>query len=119
MKKLLRSNPFRNLLPGLTLLALLLFAVSAHASTVTLAWDPNPAAEQVTGYSVYQDGVKVWSGPATTATVANVAPGPHSFTATAVNLWGESPQSLPATTPPGPSAPKGVAITVTVTVTTN
>ena len=107
------------LLVTAALLLGLALAAGANAASVTLAWDPNPAAEQVTGYSVYQDGAKVWSGAATTATLANVAPGAHAFTATASNLWGESAQSLPVTTPPAPGAPKSVTVTVTVTVNTN
>lgn len=50
----------------LTSLALsLAFLASAWASTVTLAWDPNPASENVAGYTIYQGPLTRSYDPAT------------------------------------------------------
>lgn len=51
----------------------------ARAASPTLAWDPNPAAEAVTGYSVQMStdlgktwGPEIQAGLATTITLTNV-----------------------------------------------
>jgi len=95
--------------------AFLLWASFAHAASVTVAWDANPPAEQVTGYTLYEGTKALWTGPGTTATV-DLTPGPHTLEVTAKNPWGESPRSEPVSTPGGATAPKGVVITITITV---
>lgn len=88
------------------------------AGTVSLAWDPNPAAEEVTAYTVREGTSVVWGPkPGTAATLEGVAPGVHTYTLTASNSWGESSPSSPVSTPPAPSVPGGLRVTVTVDVT--
>jgi hypothetical protein len=75
-------------------LALLLLAVPPALFAVSLAWDPNPTQDQVTGYNVYQDmgagaPVKVGTTTATTFPLT-VVPGVRLFFVTAFNATGES-----------------------------
>ena len=99
--------------------ALLLVCAAAgtgHAAQVTLEWDPNPAGEEITKYTLYEDGSAKWSGTATTATL-ETTPGVHRYTATATNVWGESEPSEPAVTPGGAQPPAGLRVSVVVDVT--
>ena len=82
-------------------------------ATVTISWSPNDSAEQVTGYAIYQDAVKVQTVAASPATLPSVVPGAHNFAVAAVNLWGEGPKSDAYVTPPAASKPQ---ITVLVQV---
>lgn len=99
------------------LLAILLaIASSASAATVTLTWDPNPAADQVNKYSVYEETApgqftKISDTPSTTITIPNVIVGTHVYRVTASNVWAESQKSDPVSTPPGiPAAPTRLII---------
>ena len=85
-------------------------AFSSTAFAVPQQWtcDPNPADEQVTEYRLYMDGVKVASTPAPPWPVIEVTPGKHTFTATALNLWGEGPASDPVMLPPAASKAKNL-----------
>ena len=58
--------------------------------TKTLAWDPNPAADAVTNYTVRQDGVVLGNPTGTTQAVTFTTVGTHTLTVTATNLWGTS-----------------------------
>lgn len=90
------------------------------AADVSLLWNASPAAEQVTGYHVYEriNGVSTPAGVTTTNTftLTSVAQGVHTYVVTATNIWGESAPSNPASTPGSASAPVNVRITITVTV---
>lgn len=67
--------------------------------TVTVLWDPNPATEQVTSYTVKLDGgagTAVDPGTKCTATVCSQqlvipAAGAHTLEVSASNVWGSSP----------------------------
>lgn len=122
-------------------LLLLLAATAAHARDVTVAWDPNPPAENVTGYVLHYGATSRatpgFSGYDTQVDVHNVtettldlAPGTY-LALTAYNAAGLSSdysvelQVQPVPTSPGsPSDPvatttvtDGLGRTVTVTVT--
>lgn len=101
---------------ALTVFALALLAPAlARAAPVTLAWDPNPPAEQVTRYQVLEGTRVLWEGAKTEATV-DLAPGVHTLTAKACNTWGCSDPSAPVSTPGLATTPKGLRITITITV---
>ena len=70
--------------------------ITIHAQslpvTKTLAWD---APSDAVSYIVTQDGVTSGSPTATTQPITITTVGSHTFTVTAVNLWGSSaPASL-------------------------
>jgi hypothetical protein len=77
------------------LLALLLFASSAYADPVHLAWDANPANENVAGYKLYLGAAPYqWAGSVDVGNVTdyiftNVQSSTY-FAATAYNEYGES-----------------------------
>lgn len=86
------------------LLALLTLTVVAHADDVLLRWEPNDPAEAVTQYNVYwrpvqtvTNWIRLSPAPVTNEVrVTSVLTLPnrvYQFTITAVNLFGESPQS--------------------------
>ena len=80
------------------LLTFLLIAVSLTASAVTLTWDFNDPAEEITAYCIYEikgsNYVKVATVPGSTyAVVIPTQGGFHMFTCTASNAFGESPFS--------------------------
>lgn len=83
-------------------------------ATVNLAWDANPADEQVTAYNVYKDGTLAGTTQETSYGVANVDPGLHAFTVAAVNIWGEGPQSDPVSTPAPCTKVNNVTINITI-----
>ncbi len=101
----------------------LTFPLMAQTGTVTLAWDANPATDQVTKYTVYHapastgPWTKVQDVTATTATVTGLSPGIYFFHVTASNVWGESGPSNVVSTPPPAGTPANLKITVTVQVT--
>jgi len=84
--------------------------------TVTLAWDANNPADQVTAYRVYEvsgsDLVLVAEvpGETTVATITVPSAGRRVYVATAVNYWGESDLSNEARTPPAGQAPKNLKL---------
>ena len=107
------------------LACLFALAVAATAANVTLEWDPCDPAQGVVEYRLYEQvgegWVQVGSVPATetTITLTNVAVGPHTWVATAVNSAAlESGHSNEASTtvlaPLQP--PAGLRVTVVVTV---
>ena len=95
--------------PALVLAFLVLFAVPAFADTVTIAWDPNPPADNVVRYIVYygsQPGTQAadypfWQdvGNVTEGTISNLGPGTYYFAVEAVSASGlRSPLSAPVST---------------------
>lgn len=63
--------------------------------SVLVSWKPNVAAEGVTGYYIYRDGVKVNTTPVDNESFvdANVPDGDHKYTVSAVYSGEESAQS--------------------------
>ena len=108
----------------LFVIALLLLAAPLLASDVTLAWD-NPSGqawEKVRIYEVVSGAYTLKAevpGTATTATIANVQPGSHSYVARSFMAGMESANSNTATGSIKPDAPGGLRITVTVDVNVN
>jgi len=81
-----------------------------------VAWDPNPAAENVTSYALFVNGSEVWTGPDLQAPVtANAG---DKITVRARNAWGESPDSAAIVIGSVPSAPGGLKI-VNISITVN
>lgn len=58
--------------------------------TKTVAWDANPASDNVTNYVVRLDGVIIGSPTATSMPFTVTTAGAHTLSVTAVNLWAES-----------------------------
>ena len=98
-----------------TLLALLLTALSLGAVTVTITWDPNDPAEQVTGYVVFQSTnvagpfAPVALVPSTNAFL-DLTPGNYFFYVVASNFWGISDPSATVSTPAVSGKVQGVNI---------
>lgn len=94
-----------------------LAVTGTSSSSVSLAW--NAPSGTVTGYNIYENGSKVASVTSTSTTITGLAPSTtYTFTVTAYNSGGESPQSnavqaTTAGTSQGPSAPTGLAVTGT------
>jgi len=89
-------------------LAILAIAVSVSASPFLVCDDP-PAAEQVTGYEVFQDGVSLGTTPAPLYfDLQGVTPGAYNFTATAINAWGSSSPSNPYISPTSATPPSNI-----------
>lgn len=95
----------------------ILFLLAVSAQALTLVWDANDPAEQITGYNVYErlsTGDKLLTPTpvaSTTYPLEGVVPGAKSFYVTAVNLWGESAPSDVLQLPKGatkPGKPKAV-----------
>lgn len=90
-----------------------LTAGTATSNSVPLSWDGVPGA---TGYKVYRDGTAVATPAGTTFSATGLSPSTtYSFTVTAVNQYGESPQSsaVSATTTASgtlPAAPAGLTV---------
>lgn len=88
------------------LVLLLTLILTANAANLKLTWDPNPAADEVTGYRVYFRNNAFLGGQfGTIAAVAtntwtwtNVPLGNFSFYITATNAAGESTPSAIVTT---------------------
>ncbi len=79
------------------LLALILASVSLSAQTQRyIAWDPNPASDNVTYYTLTFDSTVFSVPPAVDGACAcvrqavTIGAGPHTATVTATNLWGTS-----------------------------
>lgn len=83
---------------------------------VVLSWTASPTAEAVSGYNVYKLVTGAWvlvgSSTTPTFTATGLAMSSHTFSVRSVNLWGESPASTSVTTPPIPSTPSGLKISV-------
>ena len=82
-------------------------------SSVVVSWKPNAAAEGITGYNVYRDGVKLNTDlvSGTTYTDNNVADGEHKYTVSAVYGSAESDKSEEVSltvAPKGLSTPEGI-----------
>lgn len=97
-------------------LLILLVAITARAqSAPTLAWNANPAAENVTSYKVYEHVGAVFNliatvtAPTTIYSLAGVV-GPKLYAVSAVNVSGEGPRSADVTFPATPTTPTGVKI---------
>jgi hypothetical protein len=90
------------------------FCLATQASSVRLLWDPNPPAENVTGYKVYWstttgvfNDIPHTIGGATEHVIPNLAPGTtYFFVVTAYNGAGESDfsQEVSAALPGKPNA---------------
>lgn len=93
-----------------SLILSLLLTAAAHADrSVTLAWDANAPADQVTGYEVQVDGKTIQQVEGTTAQVT-IPDTKCVVSVVAVNIAGKSePASL--SVPPTPANPKGLRIT--------
>lgn len=97
---------------------------AALGATVTLKWDPNPAGDTVTSYSVYQatgsggfTKIQNVLGTVTTASILNVSPGLYRFYVTASNQWGESTPSNTVQTPGTvPTPPGSLILTIAVRI---
>ncbi len=113
----------RLILAALFLLLACSLMAQTGTGTVTLAWDANPATDQVTKYTVYRapaaagPWTKVQDVTATTATVTGLSPGIYFFRVTASNVWAESGPSNVVSTPPPAGAPANLKVTVTLQVT--
>lgn len=81
----------------------------------TIAWQPNPAEEQIKNYKVYIDNAAI-AQPTDPTFVTDLTPGQHKIEVSAVNDWGEGPKSDPISTPPSASKVGGLNVTVTVSV---
>lgn len=107
----------------------ILFAASLMAADVTIRWDAKPVGELWNEVRVYECNDAVCATPTlkasvqgdlTQAVLTGVVPGVHRYMARSYNtVWGESPNSNQATTPPANSTPGNVVVTVVVTVQTN
>lgn len=89
-------------------------------ASVKVMWTANAAAELVAGYNIYQDAAKVNTDLITVLEfmVPNVAAGEHNYTVSAVNTFGEGPQSDPVkvSIPSGiPSKVVGVTVSISMT----
>ena len=77
-----------------------------------LGCDDPPAAEQVTGYEIFQDGVSLGTTPAPMHfDLQGVTPGAYEFTATAINAWGVSSASNPYISPASVTQPLNINMT--------
>lgn len=92
------------------IIAIIMVAASvlARAETVTVTWDLNDPAENVTSYQLSVDGLIIWEGAAPPAAV-DIDAGAHIFELRAKNERGISEPAL-ATLPALPKSPSGVTI---------
>lgn len=105
------------------LISLVALTLTAFGASVTLAWDANPPAENVSEYRIYEkvgtNYVQVGFTTGTTITITGVASGTHTYVATAFNGI-ESDYSNEAlanvVTTNQPSGPNNLRVTVIVTV---
>lgn len=108
----------------LLLFSIFLSLTAQAATTVTLSWDANPAAEKVTSYKVYEHTGANYNLLGTVLSTADrtfivTDPDPaiaHNYALSAVNLRGESAKSADTVLPIGAGIPKNLKITVTITV---
>lgn len=76
----------------------------------TVAWDPNPASDGVTGYVVRLDGAIVGSPTTTSQPITITALGAHTISVVAVNQWAESTPASLSINVVGPGKPGNVRI---------
>jgi hypothetical protein len=92
----------------------------AVATPRTFEWNANAPEELVLKYCLYEQLGPGWTkiGETTgTTLVHDIAPGPHVYTVTAVNLGGESERGAPLTwTEPAPvTPPTGLRVAIQIT----
>lgn len=101
--------------------------LAAQTAQVSLVWDPNPAADQVSKYSVYEKisgtfvklmdiSPTVCTSTDCTALLTAVSPGIHTYAVTATNQWGESAKSNEATSPGPAGIPLNLKIVIKVII---
>lgn len=96
---------------------LLAFASFAQAAIVSLAWDANPASDQVLAYKLHAGSVSGAYhltnnvGTNLVGTFTNLASGPWYFAVTATNAWAESGFSSEVSTVIPPGSPLNLRIT--------
>lgn len=78
--------------------------------TVTLMWDANAPADNVTNYVVRLDGVVVGSPTGTTQACTITTLGTHTFAVRAVNAWAESPDATLVVNVIAPARPANVRL---------
>ena len=100
-----------------------LFALSSLAADVKLGWDIPPVAwTSATTVRIYEitatSRTLVKEGPAMAKeiTLTGVAPGTHTYVATAFEVW-ESDDSNTVTLPSIPAPPSNLKFSVTITMT--
>ena len=65
--------------------------------------------QQVTSYEIFQDGVSLGTTPAPmNFDLQGVVPGAYDFTATAINVWGQSSPSNPYISPASAAPPLNI-----------
>lgn len=77
--------------------------------TKTVVWDPNPATDQVTLYTVTLDGTTIGTPTTPSQQFTVTTAGAHTLTVSATNLWGTSPATALAINvklPDKPTNPK-------------
>lgn len=86
---------------------------------ILVSWAPNASAEQVQTYKIFRwtagnPQVQIGSvaGNVTSYTDVNPAPANYNYAVKASGFAGDGTLSAVATTPPVPSAPTGVTVTV-------
>lgn len=86
----------------------ILFATSAVAAELALAWDPNDPGEEIIAYRLYSAGnvegpyalvATTTNRSQTSLTLTNIVRGQAFYYLTALNFWGESVPSAGANTP--------------------
>ena len=92
------------------ILVVLIVALSTGVNAAPfLVCDVPPAAEQVTSYEMFQDGVSLGITPAPLNFDLNgVSPGAYEFTAIAINAWGVSSASNPYLSPASATQPLNI-----------
>lgn len=94
------------------------FVVAAQApgTSGTLLWNPNPAAEMVTSYTVTLNGTFVGTTAGTSQAILFTTTGTQTLTVTATNAAGPGPTATLVYTLvpplPRPTMPTGVRVTV-------
>lgn len=93
---------------------LILLSISSWAGEITLAWEPNPEADNVVAYRLYtvsgNQMNKIWEGP-TTVSASIQHESPATYVVTAVGGSGlESAPSDPLSVGSFPSSPSGLRI---------
>lgn len=100
-------------------MASLVLAFAAFSETVNVRWPANPAAQQVSSYSIFvatngtSNPGQIGSSTTTNFTTTLPAGATYYFTVKAVNLAGTGASSSPAATPGLPSAPATPSLTTT------
>ena len=91
------------------ILAMILLLPALAIGAPFLVCDEPPAAEQVTGYEVFQDGVSIGTTSAPlNFDLQGVVPGAYDFTATSINVWGSSSPSNPYISPTSAAQPSNL-----------